>query len=71
MAELVNMPGDQFLARTGLANDQHTGVTGGYLLQVRQQVLDAGSSKTWAVARMDVASAGVAGNVKSCIDSSF
>ena len=38
MAELVNMPGDQFLARTGLANDQHTGVTGGYLLQVRQQV---------------------------------
>ena len=37
VAELVDMAGDQFLAGAGLANDQHAGITGGDLLQVRQQ----------------------------------
>ncbi len=34
----MDMPGDQFLAGTGLADHQHTGVARGDLFQVGEQV---------------------------------
>jgi len=37
VAELLDMACVQFLAGAGLDNDQHAGITGGDLLQVRQQ----------------------------------
>ncbi|MNR66796.1 hypothetical protein D3C85_1904820 [compost metagenome] len=38
-AEVVQVTGHQFLAGAGFADDQHAGITGGDLLQVRQQCL--------------------------------
>jgi hypothetical protein len=66
-AEVVDMARHQLFAGAGFANDQHAGFAGRDLLQVREQAWDFGSSKTCAVARIEVAKAGEGGRVSSCM----